>query len=160
MIGWPARGRHCLSVPGSSRKMIDKARTLPADEIFPGSGGRGGRRREGGRARWPPRWPTGLELPAAGFPLQRLDHPWTCADVVEVVGGAATAGGRIDVIVLPKVSTSATCTPWTCCWAGWSASTACRWADRHRRQIADAAGRQLDAIAARPRVGALVPRAR
>src|SRR5579875_3634572 len=26
--------RTCLSVPGSSQKMIDKAKTLPADEIF------------------------------------------------------------------------------------------------------------------------------
>lgn len=26
--------RTCLSVPGSSQKMIDKAKSLPADEIF------------------------------------------------------------------------------------------------------------------------------
>ncbi|WP_232315742.1 aldolase/citrate lyase family protein, partial [Mycobacterium celatum] len=26
--------RTCLSVPGSSQKMIDKAKALPADEVF------------------------------------------------------------------------------------------------------------------------------
>ncbi|PQM48621.1 (3S)-malyl-CoA thioesterase [Mycobacterium talmoniae] len=26
--------RTCLSVPGSSQKMIDKAKSLPADEVF------------------------------------------------------------------------------------------------------------------------------
>ena len=33
MDGQRAR-RSCLAVPGSSAKMIDKARTLPADQFF------------------------------------------------------------------------------------------------------------------------------
>ena len=94
--------RSVLAVPGSSRKMIDKAKGLPADEIF-------------------------LDLEDAVAPLAKQEArgtiaealaedgwgdqikvvrvndwttEWTYADVVEVVG---RAGAHLDAILLPKV---------------------------------------------------------
>ncbi|MDV6280520.1 CoA ester lyase [Rhodococcus jostii] len=94
--------RSVLAVPGSSRKMIDKAKGLPADEIF-------------------------LDLEDAVAPLANQEArgtiaealaedgwgdqikvvrvndwttEWTYADVVEVVG---RAGAHLDAILLPKV---------------------------------------------------------
>ena len=98
--------RTCLSVPGSSRKMIDKAKTLPADEIFldledaVAVDAKAAARPEVAAALAEPGW----NCPLLGFRCNDWTTPWTYADVVEVVGGAAAAGGRIDVIVLPKVS--------------------------------------------------------
>src|SRR5690606_19341009 len=95
--------RSCLAVPGSSAKMIDKARTLPADQFF-------------------------LDLEDAVSPLAKdearqqvvaaldeggwsgkvrsvrvnsLDTEWTYRDVITVVEGA---GAELDTIILPKVS--------------------------------------------------------
>ncbi|TJZ77180.1 CoA ester lyase [Rhodococcus oryzae] len=95
--------RSILAVPGSSRKMIDKAKGLPADEIF-------------------------LDLEDAVAPIAKAQAraeivdalnsdgwgeqirvvrvndwttEWTHADVIEVVSGA---GARIDAILLPKVT--------------------------------------------------------
>ncbi|MBV9844069.1 MAG: CoA ester lyase [Kutzneria sp.] len=97
--------RSCLAVPGSSQKMIDKARTLPADHVF-------------------------LDLEDACAPLAKpaararivaalneggWDHrvravrvndwttEWTYRDVMEVVEGA---GANLDCVVLPKVQTA------------------------------------------------------
>ncbi|MGW0519093.1 HpcH/HpaI aldolase/citrate lyase family protein [Crossiella sp. NPDC003009] len=97
--------RSCLAVPGSSQKMIDKARTLPADQVF-------------------------LDLEDACAPLAKpaarktivaalneggwegktrvvrvndLTTEWTYRDVVEVVEGA---GANLDCIMLPKVQTA------------------------------------------------------
>ena len=94
--------RSNLAVPGSSQKMIDKARTLPVDQVF-------------------------LDLEDAVAPLakpqarqtivaalteggwgERLrvvrvndwTTPWTYRDVVEVVEGA---GADLDCVMLPKV---------------------------------------------------------
>ncbi|RVW02782.1 HpcH/HpaI aldolase/citrate lyase family protein [Rhodococcus xishaensis] len=94
--------RSVLAVPGSSRKMIDKAKGLPADEIF-------------------------LDLEDAVAPIAKAEArervvdalnedgwgdqikvvrvndwttEWTHVDVATVVGGA---GGNIDAILLPKV---------------------------------------------------------
>ncbi|MFC9840668.1 HpcH/HpaI aldolase/citrate lyase family protein [Rhodococcus sp. NPDC127530] len=94
--------RSVLAVPGSNRKMIDKAKGLPADEIF-------------------------LDLEDAVAPLAKQEArgtiaealaedgwgdqikvvrvndwttEWTYADVVEVVG---RAGAHLDAILLPKV---------------------------------------------------------
>jgi citrate lyase subunit beta / citryl-CoA lyase len=94
--------RSCLAVPGSSQKFIDKARTLPADQIF-------------------------LDLEDACAPLAKPDArktivaalneggwegrtrvvrvndwttEWTYRDVTEVVEGA---GANLDSIMLPKV---------------------------------------------------------
>lgn len=96
--------RSCLAVPGSSQKMIDKARGLPADQVF-------------------------LDLEDAVAPLAKPDArknivaalneggwgnkirvvrvndwttEWTYRDVVEVVEGA---GANLDAIMLPKVQT-------------------------------------------------------
>ncbi|NLU83883.1 CoA ester lyase [Rhodococcus sp. HNM0569] len=101
-IDAPTPRRSVLAVPGSSRKMIDKAKALPADEIF-------------------------LDLEDAVAPLAKADAraqvaaaltedgwngqhkvvrvndwttPWTYRDVSEVVG---RAGAHLDDILLPKV---------------------------------------------------------
>jgi citrate lyase subunit beta/citryl-CoA lyase len=98
--------RSCLAVPGSSLKMLDKARTLPADQVF-------------------------LDLEDAVAPLAKPDArknivaalnegdwgararvvrvndlttPWTYRDVVEVVEGA---GANLDCVMLPKVQSAA-----------------------------------------------------
>lgn len=98
--------RSCLAVPGSSQKFIDKARTLPADQIF-------------------------LDLEDACAPLVKPEArttivaalndggwegktrvvrvndwttEWTYRDVTEVVEGA---GASLDAIMLPKVQTAA-----------------------------------------------------
>ncbi len=97
--------RSCLAVPGSSPKMIDKARDLPADQVF-------------------------LDLEDACAPLAKPEARktivaalneggwgdktrvvrvndwtthWTYRDVVEVVEGA---GANLDCIMLPKVQTA------------------------------------------------------
>jgi len=102
----PLRSRRsCLAVPGSSPKMIDKARTLPADQVF-------------------------LDLEDAVAPLAKAEArgtivaalneggwgerlrvvrvndwttPWTYRDVVEVVEGA---GANLDCVMLPKVQSA------------------------------------------------------
>jgi citrate lyase subunit beta/citryl-CoA lyase len=95
--------RSNLAVPGSSRKMIDKARTLPVDQVF-------------------------LDLEDAVAPAAKADAravvvqalneggwggrvrvvrvndwttPWTYQDVVQVVEGA---GANLDCLLLPKVA--------------------------------------------------------
>lgn len=97
--------RSCLAVPGSSQKMIDKARTLPADQVFldledacaplakPGA-----RKtivaalNEGG-------W----EGKARVVRVNDWTTEWTYRDVTEVVEGA---GANLDCIMLPKVQTA------------------------------------------------------
>jgi citrate lyase subunit beta/citryl-CoA lyase len=98
--------RSCLAVPGSNPKMIEKARSLPADQVF-------------------------LDLEDACAPLAKpgarktivdalntggwgdktrvvrvndLTTEWTYRDVVEVVEGA---GASLDAIMLPKVQNAA-----------------------------------------------------
>ena len=97
--------RSTLAVPGSSPKMLDKARGLPADQVF-------------------------LDLEDAVAPLAKAEArenivaalneggwegkvrsvrvndwttQWTYADVIEVVEGA---GANLDAIMLPKVQTA------------------------------------------------------
>jgi citrate lyase subunit beta/citryl-CoA lyase len=97
--------RSCLAVPGSNQKFIDKARTLPVDQVF-------------------------LDLEDACAPLAKpgarktivaalneggwegktrvvrvndLTTQWTYRDVTEVVEGA---GANLDCIMLPKVQTA------------------------------------------------------
>src|SRR3954462_4708307 len=99
-LGRPRRS--CLAVPGSSVKMLGKARGLPADQVF-------------------------LDLEDAVAPLAKPDArknlvaalkgggwggkrcvvrvndlttPWTYRDVIEVVEGA---GENLDCVMLPKV---------------------------------------------------------
>jgi citrate lyase subunit beta / citryl-CoA lyase len=98
--------RSCLSVPGSSEKMLGKAPTLPADMVF-------------------------LDLEDSVAPLEKegargkavdaiknqdwgdkilcvrinaWDTQWTAFDVMEVVG---KAGDRLEEVMLPKVQTAA-----------------------------------------------------
>src|SRR5438045_3303419 len=98
--------RSCLSVPGSSEKMLAKAPGIPADMTF-------------------------LDLEDAVAPLEKQaarakvaravrdlewddrvlcvrvnawDTKWTAFDVIEVVGNA---GERLDEIMLPKVQSAA-----------------------------------------------------
>src|SRR4051812_20329519 len=98
--------RSCLSVPGSSEKMLTKGPTIPADMTF-------------------------LDLEDAVSPLEKesarpkvvdaiknqdwgdrvlcvrvnaWDTEWTTFDVIEVVGNA---GERLDEIMLPKVQSAA-----------------------------------------------------
>jgi citrate lyase subunit beta / citryl-CoA lyase len=97
--------RSCLAVPGSSLKMLEKARGLPADQVF-------------------------LDLEDAVAPLAKPDArknvvaalneggwegktrvvrvndattPWAYRDVIEVVEGAGT---NLDCVMLPKVQSA------------------------------------------------------
>src|SRR3954463_2251761 len=98
--------RSCLSIPGSSEKMLGKGPGIPADMVF-------------------------LDLEDAVAPLEKeaarakvvdaiknldwgekvlcvrvnaWDTKWTYGDVIEVVGNA---GERLDEIMLPKVQSAA-----------------------------------------------------
>jgi len=98
----PRPRRSNLAVPGSSAKMMDKARTLPVDQVFldledavapiAKAGARAGivaALTEGG---WGGRVRT--------VRVNDWTTPWTYRDVVEVVEGA---GAHLDCIMLPKV---------------------------------------------------------
>jgi citrate lyase subunit beta/citryl-CoA lyase len=94
--------RSNLAVPGSSLKMIDKARTLPVDQLF----------LDLEDACAPLAKPTARQnivaaLNEGGFDgkvrVVRVNDwttPWTYRDVIEVVEGA---GPNLDCIMLPKV---------------------------------------------------------
>src|SRR6478609_9636430 len=95
--------RTCLSVPGSSAKMIDKAKALPADEVFLDL-----EDAVAPDAKAPARTQVATALADSGWAGQlrgvRVNDwttPWTYSDTIEVV---ATAGAALDVIVLPKVT--------------------------------------------------------
>jgi citrate lyase subunit beta/citryl-CoA lyase len=94
--------RTCLAVPGSSVKMLDKARGLPVDQVFldledavaplakPGARDTiVAALNEGG---WGDRIRT--------VRVNDLTTPWTYRDVVQVVEGAGT---NLDCLMLPKV---------------------------------------------------------
>ncbi|MDF3304056.1 CoA ester lyase [Rhodococcus sp. ACS1] len=94
--------RSVLAVPGSSRKMIDKAKGLPADEIFLDL-----EDAVAPLAKQEARGTIGDALAEDGWGEQikvvRVNDwttEWTYADVVEVVG---RAGAHLDAILLPKV---------------------------------------------------------
>lgn len=95
--------RTCLSVPGSSDKMIEKAKTLAADEVFVdledavAAGAKAAARTRAAAALAKPGWTNGA---LRGVRVNDWTTPWTHADVIEVV---AAAGANLDLIVLPKV---------------------------------------------------------
>src|SRR6478752_7893352 len=95
--------RTCLSVPGSSAKMIDKAKGLPADEVFldledaVAPDAKAAARTRVAAALGEPGWAGQLR----GVRVNDWTTPWTHADVIEVV---AAAGAALDVVVLPKVT--------------------------------------------------------
>jgi citrate lyase subunit beta / citryl-CoA lyase len=97
--------RSCLAVPGSSPKMLDKARGLPADQVF----------MDIEDAVAPLAKPEARKNIVAALNEGGYDDKvrvvrvndwttqWTYADVVEVVEGA---GPNLDCIMLPKVQTA------------------------------------------------------
>src|SRR3954468_19076883 len=95
--------RTCLSVPGSSDKMIEKAKGLPADEVFldledaVAPDAKAEARARVAAALAQPGWSGQL----LGVRVNDWTTPWTHADVIEVV---STAGAQLDIIVLPKVT--------------------------------------------------------
>ncbi|MCV7000494.1 HpcH/HpaI aldolase/citrate lyase family protein [Mycolicibacterium alvei] len=98
--------RTCLSVPGSSLKMIEKAKGLPADEVFldledaVAPEAKALARTQVAAALADDGWAGQLR----GVRVNDWTTPWTYADVIEVVSTVASAGGTIDLIVLPKVT--------------------------------------------------------
>ena len=95
--------RTCLSVPGSSRKMIDKAKGLPADEVFldledaVAPDAKAAARTAVAAALAEPGWAGQLR----GVRVNDWTTPWTHGDLIEVVAGA---GAAVEVVVLPKVT--------------------------------------------------------
>ncbi len=97
--------RSSLAVPGSSNKMIDKARSLPSDQVFldledaVAPTAKASARtnvvaalNEGG-------WSNRLRV----VRVNDWTTPWTYHDVIQVVEGA---GANLDCIMLPKVQTA------------------------------------------------------
>jgi len=95
--------RTCLSVPGSSRKMIDKAKSLAADQIFldledaVAAHAKASARAQVAAALAEPGWGDQMR----GVRVNDWTTPWTHADVIDVV---AAAGAQLDIVVLPKVT--------------------------------------------------------
>lgn len=95
--------RTCLSVPGSSPRMIEKAKGLPADQVFldledaVAPAAKAEARTQVAAALAGPGWGPQLR----GVRVNDWTTPWTHRDVIDVV---SAAGPNLDVIVLPKVS--------------------------------------------------------
>ena len=95
--------RTCLSVPGSNPRMVEKAKGLPADQVFldledaVAPDAKAAARTQVGAALAGPGWAGQLR----GVRVNDWTTPWTHLDVIEVV---AAAGAHLDVIVLPKVT--------------------------------------------------------
>jgi len=99
--------RTCLSVPGSSQKMIDKSKGLPADEVFldledaVAPDAKAAARSRVAAALAAPGWAGQLR----GVRVNDWTTPWTHADIIEVVSAVGAApDAKLDVVVLPKVS--------------------------------------------------------
>src|SRR3954452_19288041 len=98
--------RSCLSIPGSSEKMLGKGPNIPADMIFLDlEDAVAPLEKEGARAKvvdairnqdWGDR--------VLCVRVNAWDTKWTTFDIIEVVGNA---GERFDEIMLPKVQTAA-----------------------------------------------------
>ena len=98
--------RSCLSVPGSSEKMLGKGPTLPADMVFLDmEDSVAPLEKEGARAKvvdavknqdW------GEKILCVR--VNAWDTQWTYGDIIEVVGNA---GERLEEIMLPKVQSAA-----------------------------------------------------
>ncbi len=90
-------------MPGSSAKMIQKAKTLPADEVFldledaVAPGAKEQARGQVAAALAEPGWAGQLR----GVRVNDWTTPWTHSDIIEVV---ARAGASLDIVVLPKVT--------------------------------------------------------
>ena len=95
--------RTCLTVPGSSERFLAKAMQMAADEVIldlEDSVAPGAKEQARGlvvaalAARWPQRRLLAVRVNGAA-------SPWAYRDVIDV---AEHSGGRLDAIVLPKVS--------------------------------------------------------
>jgi citrate lyase subunit beta/citryl-CoA lyase len=90
-------------VPGSSAKMIQKAKSLPADQVFldledaVAPDAKAQAREQVAAALAEPGWAGQLR----GVRVNDWTTPWTHADIIEVV---ARAGAALDIVVLPKVT--------------------------------------------------------
>lgn len=144
-------------MPGSSEKMIQKAKTLPADEVFldledaVAIGAKAQARTRVAAALADPNWAGQLR----GVRVNDWTTPWTHTDVIEVV---ARAGAALDLVVLPKV-TDASHVHALDLLLGQLEATHGLPVGRIgiEAQIEDARGlTNIDAIAAAPRVQALV----
>ncbi len=86
--------------------MIEKARSLPADEVFldledaVAPDAKESARAQVAEALADDGWAGQLR----GVRVNDWTTPWTYADVIEVVTGVAAAGTTLDLIVLPKVT--------------------------------------------------------
>ncbi len=95
--------RTCLSVPGSNPRMIEKAKALPADQVFldledaVAADAKTTARMQVAAALAEPGWGTALR----GVRVNDWTTPWTHTDVIDVV---SAAGAHLDLIVLPKVT--------------------------------------------------------
>ena len=95
--------RTCLSVPGSNPRMIEKAKGLPADEVFldledaVAPDAKATARTQVAAALAGGGWAGQLR----GVRVNDWTTPWTHTDVIDVV---SAAGAHLDVIVLPKVA--------------------------------------------------------
>ncbi len=95
--------RTCLSVPGSNPRMIEKAKTLAADEVFldledaVAPDAKAQARTAVAAALAGPGWDGQLR----GVRVNDWTTPWTHLDVIDVV---SAAGAYLDVVVLPKVT--------------------------------------------------------
>ena len=97
--------RSNLAVPGSSEKMLDKARTLPVDQVFMDI-----EDAVAPLAKPQARKNIVTALNEGGYDgkirsvrVNDWTTQWTYADVIEVVEGA---GANLDAIMLPKVQTA------------------------------------------------------
>ncbi|MBB2993499.1 citrate lyase subunit beta/citryl-CoA lyase [Mycolicibacterium iranicum] len=90
-------------MPGSSAKMIQKAKSLPADEVFldledaVAAEAKEQARQQVAQALAEDGWAGQLR----GVRINDWTTPWTHADIIEVV---ARAGASLDIVVLPKVT--------------------------------------------------------
>ena len=149
--------RTCLSVPGSNPAMIEKAKGLLADEVFldledaVAPDAKAAARTQVGAALAAPGWAGQLR----GVRVNDWTTPWTHRDVIEVV---SAAGSHLDVMVLPKVTDAHHVHALDLLLTQLERSHGLP-AGRIGidAQIEDACGlRNIDAIAAAPRVQALV----
>jgi citrate lyase subunit beta / citryl-CoA lyase len=127
--------RSCLAVPGSSAKMIDKARGLAADQFFldledavaPLAKAEARERIVGALTE------GGWGEKIRSVRVNALDTEWTYQDVVTVVEGA---GAELDTIILPKVTTP----------------EHVRWLDLTLTQIERAVGLEIGRIGIEPQI--------
>ena len=149
--------RTCLSVPGSNPRMIEKAKALPADQVFldledaVAPEAKTTARTQVAAALAGPGWGPQLR----GVRVNDWTTPWTYNDVIDVV---SAAGAHLDLIVLPKVTEASHVQALDLLLTQLERTHGIP-AGRIGidAQIENAAGlRNIDAIAAAPRVQALV----